>query len=81
MAVFTAPVPAPVATTPAVTSTPAGAAAVWRNARQPGASLIVAADGRAGLYAYGLEGRPRQYLPAGRFSAVDLRADAGEWAI
>lgn len=46
--------------------------AIWRNPRQPSASLIVATDKRAGLYVYGLDGKVRQFVPAGRLNNVDL---------
>jgi 3-phytase len=40
--------------------------AIWRNAADPAASLIVATDKKAGLYLYGLDGRTRHFLPDGR---------------
>ncbi len=46
--------------------------AIWRNARRPEASLIVATDKRAGLYVYGLDGKVRHFVPAGRVNNVDL---------
>lgn len=46
--------------------------AIWRNARRPTASLIVATDKKAGLYVYGLDGQIRSFLPAGRVNNVDL---------
>ena len=39
--------------------------AIWRNAADPAASLIVATDKKAGLYVYGLDGKVRQFA-AGR---------------
>lgn len=50
--------------------------AIWRNARRPAASLIVATDKKAGLYVYGLDGKPKGFAPAGRVNNVAL-ADMG----
>ncbi|UYY57880.1 phytase [Sphingomonas sp. S2-65] len=47
--------------------------AIWRNPRDPAASLIVATDKRAGLHVYGLGGPSRAFAPAGRVNNVDLR--------
>ncbi|OYU77955.1 MAG: 3-phytase [Alphaproteobacteria bacterium PA3] len=49
--------------------------AIWRNAARPEASLIVGTDKKAGLYAYGLDGKIRDFYDAGRVNNVDLRAD------
>lgn len=46
--------------------------AIWRNAANPAASLIVATDKKAGLYVYGLDGKPRDFDAAGRLNNVDL---------
>lgn len=46
--------------------------AIWRNAANPAASLIVATDKKAGLYLYGLDGRARDFSPDGRLNNVDL---------
>ncbi|MCC6827510.1 MAG: phytase [Novosphingobium sp.] len=46
--------------------------AIWRNSRDPAASLIVATDKKAGLYVYGLDGKARHFVPAGRLNNVDL---------
>jgi 3-phytase len=46
--------------------------AIWRNPRHPAASLIVATDKKAGLYVYGLDGRVRHFVAAGRVNNVDL---------
>lgn len=54
--------------------------AIWRNARQPAASLIVATDKKAGLHVYGLDGASRHFVPAGRVNNVDL-ADLGRRGI
>lgn len=47
--------------------------AIWRNAADPSASLIVGTDKKAGLYVYGLDGKVRDFLDAGRVNNVDLR--------
>jgi len=47
--------------------------AIWRNAADPGASLIVGTDKKAGLYVYDLQGRQRSFVNAGRVNNVDLR--------
>jgi 3-phytase len=47
--------------------------AIWRNRRNPGASLVVATDKKAGLHVYDLTGADRSFLPAGRVNNVDLR--------
>jgi 3-phytase len=46
--------------------------AIWRNPADPAASLIVGTDKKAGLYVYGLDGRVRHFLDAGRVNNVDL---------
>jgi 3-phytase len=46
--------------------------AIWRNPRRPARSLIVATDKKAGLYLYGLDGKPRDFSPDGRLNTVDL---------
>lgn len=47
--------------------------AIWRNAADPAQSLIVGTDKMAGLYVYGLDGKTRSFLDAGRVNNVDLR--------
>ena len=47
--------------------------AIWRNAADPAQSLIVGTDKKAGLYVYGLDGKTRRFLDAGRVNNVDLR--------
>lgn len=47
--------------------------AIWRNAADPSQSLIVGTDKKAGLYVYGLDGRTRDFLDAGRVNNVDLK--------
>lgn len=46
--------------------------AIWRNAANPAASLIVGTDKQAGLYVYGLDGQVRDFANAGRVNNVDL---------
>lgn len=46
--------------------------AIWRNPADPAASLIVATDKKAGLHVYGLDGKSRHFVPAGRVNNVDL---------
>jgi 3-phytase len=47
--------------------------AIWRNAADPAASLIVGTDKKAGLYVYNLDGKVRDFLDAGRVNNVDLK--------
>lgn len=47
--------------------------AIWRNAADPAASLILGTDKKAGLYVYGLDGRVRDFVAAGALNNVDLR--------
>lgn len=47
--------------------------AIWRNMANPSASLIVATDKKAGLYVYGLDGKVRDFVPAGALNNTDLR--------
>lgn len=47
--------------------------AIWRNAADPQKSLIIGTDKKAGLYVYGLDGKVRDFLDAGRVNNVDLR--------
>jgi 3-phytase len=46
--------------------------AIWRNPADPSASLIVGTDKKAGLYVYGLDGKVRAFIDAGRVNNVDL---------
>ncbi|GGE93317.1 hypothetical protein GCM10011404_27870 [Sphingomonas prati] len=46
--------------------------AIWRNAADPAASLIVGTDKKAGLNVYDLMGRQRNYVNAGRVNNVDV---------
>jgi len=73
--IITADVPA-VGQTAAVATANADAAddpAIWRNARAPEKSLIVATDKKAGLNVYALSGALLSSYPAGRVNNVDLR--------
>lgn len=47
--------------------------AIWRNAANPAASLIVGTDKKAGLYVYGLDGKVQDFVAAGALNNVDLR--------
>jgi 3-phytase len=51
--------------------------AIWRNAKDPKKSLIVATDKQAGLNVYALDGALRSTIPAGRVNNVDLREVGG----
>lgn len=71
--------PAPVVTavgeTAAVATANADAAddpAVWRDPVDAARSLIVGTDKKAGLNVYGLDGRQRDFVDAGRVNNVDL---------
>lgn len=46
--------------------------AIWRNAANPAASLIVGTDKKAGLHVYDLMGRDRHFIDAGSVNNVDL---------
>lgn len=50
--------------------------AIWRNAADPAASLIVGTDKKAGLYVYGLDGAVRAFDAAGLLNNVDLAGGA-----
>lgn len=70
----------PVAVTASAETAPVGTAnldaaddpAIWRNFADPGASLIVATDKRAGLYVYDLSGAIRSFFDAGLVNNADL---------
>lgn len=47
--------------------------AIWRNAADPAASLVLGTDKKAGIYVYGLDGKIRHFIDAGRVNNVDLR--------
>lgn len=78
----TIPTPLPAIDVTAVAETePVGTAAqdaaddpaIWRNAANPVASLIVGTDKRAGIHVYDLSGRSLSFVPAGQINNVDLR--------
>lgn len=54
--------------------------AIWRNVDEPGASLIVGTDKKAGLYVYSMDGEVLDYAPDGELNNVDL-FDMGEEGI
>jgi 3-phytase len=74
------PAPGTVSVTASAETVPVGTAnddaaddpAIWRNARRPAESLIVATDKKAGLYVYGLDGKVLHFSAAGRLNNVDL---------
>lgn len=47
--------------------------AIWRNPANPAASLVLGTDKKAGLYVYGLDGKVRDFAPAGALNNADLR--------
>ena len=51
--------------------------AIWRNAANPAASLIIGTDKKAGLYVYGLDGKVRDFHDAGRVNNVALAESDG----
>lgn len=75
-----APAPVTVSVTAKQETQPVGTAnadaaddpAIWRNPRRPAESLIVATDKKQGLHVYGLDGKSRHFVPAGRVNNVDL---------
>ncbi|WP_404479450.1 phytase [Novosphingobium sp. BL-52-GroH] len=68
-------IPAQAETTPVGTGNADAAddPAIWRNAANPAASLLLGTDKKAGLYVYGLDGQVRDFAPAGALNNVDLR--------
>jgi 3-phytase len=68
-------VPAQAETTPVGTANVDAAddPAIWRNAANPAASLLLGTDKKAGLYVYGLDGKVKDFSPAGALNNVDLR--------
>ena len=57
-------------------------AAIWINAQNPSASLIIGTDKQSGIEVYDLAGARVQFVPAGLANNVDLRtfSQAGDWA-
>lgn len=55
--------------------------AIWLNPDDPGQSLILGTDKKAGLYVYNLQGDVTAFLPAGKLNNVDLRqgVQIGDW--
>lgn len=49
--------------------------AIWAHPTEPGKSLVVATDKKAGLYVYDMQGKVEQFLPVGKMNNVDLRSD------
>ena len=47
--------------------------AIWRNAKHPEKSLIVATDKKAGVHVYDLSGKRRSFTASPRLNNVDLR--------
>jgi 3-phytase len=69
-------VAADVETVPVNTSNGVDAAddpAIWIHPTDPGKSLIVGTNKKAGLLLYDLDGRERQFLPVGNVNNVDVR--------
>lgn len=51
--------------------------AIWRNAINPGQSLIIATDKRGGIHIYDLQGQQVGFTPSPRLNNVDLRDVGG----
>ena len=51
--------------------------AIWRNVFNPGQSLIIGTDKRAGIHVYDLQGRQVSFTPSPRLNNVDLRDVGG----
>lgn len=51
--------------------------AIWRNPADPAASLVLGTDKKAGIYVYGLDGKIRDFINAGKVNNVDLRDGIG----
>ena len=47
--------------------------AIWAHPTDPGKSLVIATDKKAGLYLYDMQGQVVQFLPDGKMNNVDLR--------
>ena len=47
--------------------------AIWRNSADPQRSIVLGTDKKAGLYSYGMDGKVRDFVPAGALNNVDLR--------
>lgn len=74
----TAPVTASVETDPVgTTDDAADDPAIWRNAADPAASLVVATDKQAAIHVYDLKGKRLHSAPSPRLNNVDLRDMGG----
>lgn len=51
--------------------------AIWRNAADPAASLVIGTDKQAGIHVYDLKGKRLSFTPAARLNNVDLRELGG----
>ncbi|KQM26358.1 3-phytase [Sphingomonas sp. Leaf11] len=51
--------------------------AIWRNRRDPAASLVIGTDKKAGIHVYDLSGKRLSFTPAARLNNVDLREIGG----
>lgn len=51
--------------------------AIWRNRRNPAASLVIGTDKKAGIHVYDLSGKRLGFTPAARLNNVDLREIGG----
>ena len=51
--------------------------AIWRNAADPAASLVVATDKQAAIHVYDLKGKRLHSAPSPRLNNVDLRDMGG----
>jgi len=51
--------------------------AIWRNRRDPAASLVIGTDKKAGIHVYDLSGKRLSFTPAARLNNVDLREVGG----
>ncbi len=51
--------------------------AIWRNRRNPAASLVIGTDKKAGIHVYDLSGKRLSFTPAARLNNVDLREVGG----
>lgn len=47
--------------------------AIWIDPTDPARSVVIGTQKQSGLYVYGLDGKPIQFLPDGRMNNVDLR--------
>lgn len=46
---------------------------IWADPNDPSRAVIIGTDKQAGLYAYSLDGKARQFIPDGKLNNVDLR--------